>query len=30
MKRCLGYEVEGVKPRHRPKMTWKEVVDKDL
>jgi len=28
--RCLAYEVEGTRPRGRPKKTWKEVVDNDL
>jgi len=29
MKRCMEYEVEGSRPRGRPKKTWKEVVQKD-
>jgi len=28
-KKCMEYEVEGSRPRGRPKMTWKEVVQKD-
>jgi len=26
MKKCMEYEVEGSRPRGRPKRTWKEVV----
>jgi len=26
MKKCIEYEVEGSRPRDRPKRTWKEVV----
>ena len=26
---CLEYEVEGTRPRGRPKKTWKEIVEKD-
>jgi len=29
VKKCMEYEVEGSRPRHRPKWTWKEVVQKD-
>jgi len=29
VKKCLEYEVEGARPRGRPKKTWKEVVQKD-
>jgi len=29
MKKCMEYEVEGSRPRGRPKRTWKEVVQKD-
>jgi len=25
---CMEYEVEGCRPSHRPKSTWKEVVQK--
>jgi len=25
----MEYEVEGVKPRGRPKKTWREIVEKD-
>jgi len=28
-KKCLEYEVEGSRPRGRPKRTWKEVVQQD-
>jgi len=26
VKKCMGYEVEGSRPRGRPKQTWREVV----
>ena len=29
VKKCLEYEVEGPRPRGRPKRTWTEVVAKD-
>jgi len=29
VKKCMEYEVEGCRPRDRPKRTWKEVVQKD-
>jgi len=29
VKKCMEYEVEGSKPRGRPKRTWREVVQKD-
>jgi len=29
VKKCMEYEVEGSRPRCRPKRTWKEVVQKD-
>jgi len=29
VKKCMEYEVEGSKPRGRPKRTWKEVVKND-
>jgi len=29
VKKCMEYEVEGSRPRGRPKMTWREVVQKD-
>jgi len=29
VKKCIKYEVEGPRPRGRPKRTWKEVVQKD-
>jgi len=25
----MEYEVEGVRPRGRPKITWREIVEKD-
>ena len=29
MKKCMEHEVEGSRPRGRPKKTWKEVVRED-
>jgi len=29
LKKCVEYEVEGSRPRGRPKRTWREVVQKD-
>jgi len=29
VKKCMEYEVEGSRPRGRPKRTWSEVVQKD-
>jgi len=29
VKKCMKYEAEGPRPRGRPKMTWREVVEKD-
>ena len=29
MKKCMEYEVEGGRPRGRPKKTWREIVGKD-
>ena len=29
VKKCMEYEVEGYRPRGRPKRTWREVVQKD-
>ena len=29
VKQCMEYEVEGSRPRGRPKKTWKEVVSED-
>jgi len=29
VKKCMVYDVEGPRPRGRPKRTWKEVVKKD-
>jgi len=29
VKKCMEYEVEGPRPRGRPKRSWREVVKKD-
>ena len=29
MKKCVEYEVEGARPRGRPKRTWRQIVEKD-
>jgi len=29
MKKYIEYEVEGARPRGRPKKTWREIVEKD-
>jgi len=29
VKKCMEYEVEGSRPRGRPKRTWREVVQND-
>jgi len=29
VKKCMVCEVEGPRPRGRPKRTWREVVEKD-
>jgi len=29
LKKCMEYEVEGARPRGRPKKTWSEMVEKD-
>jgi len=29
VKKCMEYEVQGPRPRGRPKRTWREVVKKD-
>jgi len=29
VKKCMEYEIEGLRPRGRPKRTWREVVEKD-
>jgi len=30
VKKCIEYDkVEGVRPRGRPKKTWREIVEKD-
>ena len=29
VKKCMEYEVEGLRPTGRPKRTWKEVVRED-
>jgi len=30
VKKCVEYEVEGARPRGRPKKTWREIVEKDF
>ena len=29
MKKRMDYEVEGARPRGRPKKTWREIVEND-
>jgi len=29
VKKCMEYEVKGVRPRGRPKKTWRMIVEKD-
>ena len=29
VKKCMEYEVEGTRPRGRPKRTWREIVERD-
>jgi len=29
MKKCMEYEVEGARPRSRPRKSWREIVEKD-
>jgi len=29
VKKCVDYEVEGVRPRGRPKKTWSEIIEED-
>ena len=29
VKKCIEYEVEGTRPRGRPKKTWRVIVEKD-
>jgi len=29
VKKCMGHEVEGPRPRGRPTRTWREVAEKD-
>ena len=29
VKKCMEYEVEGARPRGRPKLTWTKIVEKD-
>jgi len=29
VKKCVEYELEGARPRGRPKETWREIVEKD-
>ena len=28
-KKCMEYEVEGARPRYRPKKNWRGIVEKD-
>jgi len=28
-KKCMQYEVEGARPKGRPKKAWREIVEKD-
>jgi len=30
LKKCMEYEVEGTRPRGRPKRMWREVMQKDF
>jgi len=30
VKKCMDFEVEGVRPKSIPKRTWKEVVEGDM
>ena len=30
VKKCMEYEVEGARPRDRPKETWREIVQKTV
>ena len=29
VKKCMEYKVQGLRPRGRPKRTWREVVQED-
>jgi len=29
VKKCMEYEVEGTRPRVRPKKTWRQIVERD-
>jgi len=29
VKKCMEYQVEGARPRSRPKKTWREIAHKD-
>jgi len=29
VKKCMEYEMEGARPRGRPKKTWREIVEQD-
>jgi len=29
VKKCMLYEVEGARPKGRPKKTWRAIVEKD-
>jgi len=30
VKKCMEYEMECVRPRGRPKKTWRDIVEKDF
>ena len=30
VKKCMDFVIEGVRPRGRPKRTWKKVVEGDM
>jgi len=29
VKKCMEYEMEGARPKGRPKKTWKQIVEED-
>jgi len=29
MKKCMEYEVEGIRPRGRSRKTWRKIVEED-
>jgi len=29
VKKCMEYELEGARPKDKPKKTWREIVEKD-